>query len=159
MPNSQHIITYNAENFDDLVALVECFVSGLGVGTLQSFEAQRSSNGKWTAIVNYRGDFKEPIACRIPVGFLGRIECVYEAELQVPSALSTDYRCWINGEEVTPSTVVLLTATETLRITFASLPFSAGDLVELSFCNTQGMNVNNRLCTSFVRLNVINNLI
>lgn len=154
----EHSIVYYAKTFAELQSLIECFTSAISSGTLSSFQAVHE-NQQWTGTIIYRGDFIDTISCIIPVGFLGRIECLYPAELLPPAPLASNYKCWINGVRSDPTSLVLLEATEILRLNFASLPFKAGDKVELSFCNIRLMNVSTRICNSFSKFVVDNQLV
>lgn len=152
-----HSITYYAKTFDELVSLIECFTSAISNGgTLSSFEALHE-NQQWTGIIMFRGDFEKTLSCIIPVGFLGRINCLYSGTLLAPFALVGNYQCLINGVRNDPTTLVVLT--DTVRLTFLSLPFKAGDKVELSFCNIREMNIAGVLCESFSRFDVDNQLV
>lgn len=158
MATIQHIIHYEANNFTNLLLLVDCFITSIPSATLVKFEAEET-NGRWRATLNYNGAFIDTISCIIPVGFTARIECLYPAELLAPNPLKTDYTVLVNGSEKEVLSLVLLGGTETLRLNMTADDFKAGDTVTLSFCNSQGMNVSGDLCNSFAKFPVQNNLI
>lgn len=150
----EHIVTYYAKNFDSLVSLVECFVDSSNGATISSFQAEIINN-EWRAIVVYKGDFADYNT--VIVTTVTRIQFQYDADLQqIP--LKSNYQTWLNDEEIFCDSLVLLGGSEILRLTFPNPTFASGDKVEVSFCNTQGMNVSTVICASFGRSDVTNSL-
>lgn len=149
-----HIIKYDAKNFDDLVTLLECFVDAVTGSTISSFQAEEI-NGEWTATISFLGDFVDFLTCEITS--VTRLEFIYPAELSGQPPIA-NYTTWLNGNIVKPNTIVLSESIERVRLTFPNPTFAPGDIVEVSFCNKNGMVVSTVLVNSFVRNEVNNTL-
>lgn len=146
-----YTITFYGKSYLTMLDLVDCFISSTADAVVTDFQAKAVGN-EWTATLGYAVEQVDFLTAIVPNGNPDRISIVYPAQLELPKPIVSDFIIRINEQEVAVTTVSLFTSTETLLVRFAIGQLNAGDAVDLSFCNSQGMTAGATLqCSSFSR--------